>query len=74
MNEWTDGMLWALAEKVRARAKGAVNAATLPPKQQELALGPGGNVIPFISRRNMVIGQPSPESRDDVEATSRRQE
>lgn len=45
MEIWTDGMLWALAEKVHARAEVLRVRAAPAPVQAELPLGPGGNVV-----------------------------
>lgn len=50
MDEWTDGMLWALAKKVRARAREEPPNINREPVQSDLPLGYGGNVIELRRR------------------------
>lgn len=54
MTQWDDQRLWALAETLSARMD-AIQRGEGPthakPKQPELALGPGGNVVDFSARR-----------------------
>jgi len=51
MNKWTDGKLWALAERLSAEIEAIRTARKPPPVQAELPLGPGGNVIALRARR-----------------------
>jgi len=63
MERWTDGLLWALAEKLSGRIEGAAAHAKPPPLQAELPLGPGGNVVPFSTTRVKGNSRQTPRTR-----------